>query len=380
LKRYIESAIRLKLRLLVCGILLFTVAWGGLYMIKAGTYATSATVWVEKPLYLQIDPTVSNPYISPAANQASIFNELLRTKQFTLSIAQKTGIPLPTENEQERVIEYIQKNLQVEASGTHLVTITCTGGKNNYCRDIINQSIQLFLTQLNTSRSEQAQAALQIYEQQLATYQEQMTRSKDELNKYLMNHPEALTAPSPNPTLVELQQQYNNDRARYDDIVAKIDNIKTESKAASEFSDSFFRIIDSPGDPKPYEMTIKNILLNSIIALVLAMLGVVALATVSTWTDRSIYSLSDIELVLTDNEEAPTDLVLGILPYNKKLAALRRRAEKEIRRKKGKEQERAPDDEGMATGVAAHKKQPVASPLLTGPAGRQTSSGQEGVL
>ena len=59
-----ESALRIKGRLLICGLLVFGLGWAALYLSKAGDYSTWATVWVEKPLYLDTD-LASNPYVTP---------------------------------------------------------------------------------------------------------------------------------------------------------------------------------------------------------------------------------------------------------------------------------------------------------------------------
>src|SRR5437762_2097929 len=68
LRRYIESALRLKVRLIVCAILVFGLSFGALYFSKGG-YSSAATVWVEKPLFIDVGNLNFSQYISPAKNQ-----------------------------------------------------------------------------------------------------------------------------------------------------------------------------------------------------------------------------------------------------------------------------------------------------------------------
>ncbi len=333
MKLYIESALRIKGRLIICALLVAILAWGALYMTKAGDYTSSATVWVEKPLYLESSAS-SNPYIDPSTAQANILEELLRTRQFTLAIAQQANIPTPDVAAEDSVIDRIQRQLYVETIGAHLVRLSCTANKDNQCKDIITQTINVFVNELNADHQHQADVALQLYEQQRTQYEEQMVKSRDAYNKYLAQNPSTGFDPSAtNPTLVELQQQYMTDKGRYDDIVAKIDDIQIQSTADSEANSSFFRVIDPASDAEPYKFSMKDLLRNSLVALVMAMLAIVAITLVATWADPAVYTLNDISsLVLAEDESAP-ELFVSIVPYNKALAAIRRRTDQESRAK-----------------------------------------------
>ena len=70
--------------------------------------------------------------------------------------------------------------------------------------------------------------------------------SKAALDKYLQEHPGAGTgANTVDPTLNDLQQQYNNDRTRYSDLQAKIDQITTQAQSGSVIDTSFFREVET---------------------------------------------------------------------------------------------------------------------------------------
>lgn len=333
MKLYVESALRIKGRLLICGLLIFGLAWGALYISKSGDYTSSATIWVEKPLYIENNLS-SNPYIDPSTSQANILEELLRTRKFTLSIAQQANIPMPNLAAEDAAVGNIQRQLLVNAIGTHLVRISCTAGKNNYCKEVITQAIQLFVKELNADHERQAAVALQLYEDQRTQYEQQLNQSRDAYYQYLAANPGAGDASAGlNPTLIDLQQQYLADKTRYDDIVAKIDNIRSQSTAASEANSSFFRVMDAATDAEPYHFAMKDLLRNGLIALVMALFTLVAVTLVSTWADQAVYTLNDINTLVLSEDDSIPEMLISVVPYNKDLAALRQRTDQEKRAK-----------------------------------------------
>jgi hypothetical protein len=357
LKLYIESALRIKGRLLICGLLVFGLGWAALYLSKAGDYSTWATVWVEKPLYLDTD-LASNPYVNPSTIQTNILNELLTTRKFTLSIAQGAGIDMPTTAAEDEAVTSIQRHLLVEATGPHLVRITCTGDKTNHCKDIISNTVQLFIAELDAGQARQADVALQLYEQQRTTYEQEMNTSRDAYNQYIADHPTVATGNNViDPDFAELQQQYLADKGRYDDVIAKIDSIRTQSSTATEANSSFFRVIDPASDAKPYVISNKDLIRNALVASVLALFAILAISLVSTWVDTSVHTLNDLNAVLLTGTELSSDMLVGVVPYIKDLADIRQRTDN---KNKAKEKGSATDQHtGKGLGIYRHKQKGV---------------------
>jgi hypothetical protein len=267
-------------------------------------------------------------------------------------------MPVATPVEQERALQAIRQGLQIEAEGTYLIKFTCKEGNTKYCKNIILQSIEMFLKQLNASRARQAEVALQLYEEQRASYEQAMIDSKNALNKYIQEHPDALLATSPNPTLAELQRQYNADQARYEEVVNKINEIRMQSEATPELNTSFFRIVDPPTDARPYTPGLRDFLMNTAMGLMVAMLCVLALVVVGTWTDPTIHTLNDVKSVVMAEGGTLSNVLLGVVPYNRWLATLRRRAGKP---RSGKKDRKRP---GGPEGGAERERDVAKSPLL----------------
>jgi hypothetical protein len=356
-KLYIESALRIWGRLLICAALVFALAWGVLYLAKAGDYSSWATVWVEKPLYIESD-LGSNPYVNPATTQANLLNELLRTRQFTLGVAQGAKIPMPNRAAEDSVVTGIQRDLSIEASGHHLVRLNCTAGKENHCKEVITQAIRLFIEELVTNRARQAEVALQVYESQLATYEEQMLKSRDEYNRYLLANPNAGLDEVANPTFAELQQRYRADRDRYESVMTKIEQIKTQSIAATEANNSFFRVMDPASDALPYTFSMRDLLRNSLIAGALALMTIIALTLVSAWADPAVHTLNDINALVMDEEETAPELLISTVPYNKTLASIRQHALKE---RKGEGKAHADSGQMGKGGAKSHAPEPASA-------------------
>lgn len=317
MRTYIETALRIKWRLLFSMLVLFAIALAALYYSKQG-YTSSAMIWVEQPLYLK-DPTNANPYVSAAQNQADIFNELLSTQEFALGIAQAAGMDVQTDADKERATTDLRRNLTVNTAGPHLIKMSYTSGRSAYVQSVVTQSIQLFIKQMNQDRTRQAQLALGVYQNELAQYQQEMNTSKDALTKYLQDNPSLLEPGAPtSPVLTDLQMQYTTNRDRYNGVLAQIDQINSQSASADQVNNQFFRVIDSPSAPKPNDWATKDFLRNGGIAAVPAIFALVALILVTTWTNTVLYTPGDVSTVLQSASgvnDLSQEVLVTVVPY-----------------------------------------------------------------
>jgi uncharacterized protein involved in exopolysaccharide biosynthesis len=323
LRRYIECALRIKFRLLLAAVLVFGSAFAFLYLSKQG-YTSTATVWVDRPIYFNT-PNDWNQYRTPADNQANILSELIRTRQFSLTVAQRAQVSMHTTAEEGVAIDDIQRNLKVDTFGDHLVRITYTNKQPTYGTAIISQTIGLFVEQLSVRQASEAQSAVQLYQDQLTTAQKDMDQARQQLTDYIQKNPESVAiGAGANPVLTDFQQQYDSARSRYDDLVSKINGIKTDSGAANLVSSDFFRLVDPPLDPEPTPLVSKANLVNAGMAGGLALLLALAFTLISTWTDPLLYTLHDISRVVAveDDSSAP-DVLVGAVPYLKGIAGIR---------------------------------------------------------
>ena len=348
MRRYIESALRIKLRLLICSLVVFGLAFAFLSTTKGG-FTSSSTVWVEKPLYIQDQSSDINRYVSAATIQANMLTELMGTRQFTLGIAERAGIPMNTESAQGRAIDDIQKKLNIEATGSHVIRLSYTGDRPDYCQAIISETIKSFLVQLDAGRAQQGAVALKIYQQQRTEYQKQADKSRDALNKYIQNNPGVLApGAQSDPTLADLQQQYNDDRTRLSDIITKIDDLNTQLDAGNSVTTDFFRVIDEPSKVSAYKATTKDLIRNVLIAVGLALFTMVALTLVGTWTDVAVYTLNDVStLALADADGDSRELLVGTVPYVRSLGSMRH---KQLKEGKGSRQRGSSEQSASGTG------------------------------
>jgi uncharacterized protein involved in exopolysaccharide biosynthesis len=317
--------------LIIAAILVFGAAVGALSFVKGG-FTSSATLWVEKPIFASAvaqDPSNLSNYVSAATYMSGILDQYLGTNSFKLTIAQKAGIPMRTSAEQDRVLTDLNRSLRVEPAGTNLMRLIYTGEKPTYAMEIISQTVQAFITYQDASRLQQIDYTLQIYEQQLASAEDSLSRSKSALNDYLREHPGASNLSVQDPTYTALDGQYKNDLDQVTTFTNKIDQLKIQKDAPTAVSTNFLRVIDEPTQPEPYKASIKDLLRNVGIAFALALITIVGLTLVATWTDQAVYTLNDISsLALTDVEGNARELLIGMIPYVPALGAMRRRAAK----------------------------------------------------
>jgi hypothetical protein len=297
-----------------------------LYFSKGG-YTSAATIWVEKPLFGQGDSSLfQNVYASPAANQAEKFNQYLQTYQFALNIAKRVGLDMPTEAAEGRAVDDIQKNLNVTDMGPNLVGMVYTGETPDYCEPIVREAIALFAEEITANREQGAEQTLKLLQGQLVEAEQKMNKSSEELDKYLRLNPTAGSGGALDPTLSRLTIQSQTDKAAYDDIMNRIQNINNQTASTSVLLNYIWKVVDKPEAAEPYRMTLKDLLKNSILALAMALLTMVAITLVGTWTDSAVYTLGDVSSVATSiNEDGPApELLVGIVPYIKPLADIRK--------------------------------------------------------
>lgn len=342
MRRYIESALRIKWRLLITAVVVFGLASGALIMSKQGVYSSTAHVWVDRAIYAPTDPG-TNQYVTPASVQAGIFQELLRTHQFTFEIAKRAGVAMPNVASEDLTVADIQKNLAVDADGAHLINVKYTTNKPTYCQAVVSAAIQLFREQTSSDAQNQLDQQLKVYQQDRANAEQTMNKSKDALSQYVQAHPDVSRNGANDPAYNALQLQYQSDRERYDSLQAKIDDLNSRKDTKTVLADVLFRIVDDAQDPQPYRLAVKDLLRNSMLAFVLAIFAVVGLTLVSTWTDPAIYTLGDIStLSLGDDTAESADLLVGVVPYIKTLGNLRRDLVKSNSTKASRSRSRGP--------------------------------------
>lgn len=374
MRRYIETALRIKWRLIIAVILVFGLASGALIMAKQGIYSSTAHVWVDRPIYAPTDPG-TNQYITPASVQAGIFQELLRTHQFTLEIAKRAGVAMPNVAAEDQIVYEIQKNLAVDAAGAHLINVKFTANKPTYCQAVVSAAIQLFREQTTSDAQAQLAQTLKVYEKDRDSAQQAMTASKDALSKYVQDHPDSTRTGSNDPTYSALQLQYSSDRERYDSVQSKIDDLNVRASSKVQLGDVLFKIVDDAQDPEPYRLAMKDLLRNSMIALMLAIFAAVGLTLVAAWTDPAVYTVADLSTLSVGEETAESsDLLVGVVPYIKTLTT----GSKEIvTTEQGRQKSRRPWARGRGPRVTVVDKEPGST--RSAPASR-TGGASDGVV
>ena len=243
MRRYIEAAFRLKFRLLIGAVIVFGVVSAALYLAKQG-YGASATVWVEEPIYFADTGMTKNwnPYMTPADNQANILQELLRTRQFALNVANGAQIPMPNEVVENRVLDDLQKNMRIESQGTHLIEISYSAEQPTYCKVLVEQVIKLFTKQLNASRAEQADVALDLYRSRRIPTPPRC-RSRGTRCRAISRRIRRAWRRGRRPirNCWRCNRSTKSDRSRYEEVIQKIERVTMDATTAGKLSEQFFR-------------------------------------------------------------------------------------------------------------------------------------------
>lgn len=332
--RYLETFFRNRWIISIPAILLLC-SGVALIFIQPLEFTASATIWAETSAYLDVQLS-KNPYATPGQIQASRFDEFVSTYSFARAIVDQTSIGKQgTEHTKDLLVDALHKGLLISNAGDHTIRVRFTYPDPNIALTVVQHAIDQFNKVTAESVTSQASDAIAFYQQQVKQYEDNvLPRSKANVSNYLAAHPEVrrnlATGGPPDPGFALVQQQFESDREQYDRLIGKLEEVQTQSMAASRNQELTFRTVDRPGllEPNGVRYTKKKLVMFAGIGVGLSGGYTLLFLLLATELDRTLRNPSDVRRKL----QLPT---LEVIPdYNKRLRFAR------FRRSKRRQQQR----------------------------------------
>ena len=307
--RFFEAFFRHKL-LLVTPPILIPLIVGPIALVLAPIYfVTWAGIWVERPTYLTYNDDW-NRYNTPAQNQTTRLNELLRTRTFLMDIARRTSLaPLVGSTRgEEQIAEAIGKGLTIAPNGNNLVLVRFRADTPQVSFEVVNAVIENFKEKAATDRANQAGLAISFYESRQQAAQEQFKQARDALRRYVAANPRlssidpsqgasataaarlGLPPAAIDPQLAELLRQLEVAEEDLNGTRKSLDQARLDASASLEGQDLGFQVIDAPQMPEAPTRERRRMLIYPVAGLLvgLGLSGILLVLLVAG--DRSAHS------------------------------------------------------------------------------------------
>lgn len=262
-------------------------------------------IWVDqyRPLY-----TDERLGYTPAANQAQLLNDLLRTRSFSLEVLNATPVaPTPGDAEAERdAIQFLWSSVRVGATSNNFVMTMASTGDPELSQQLAKAVMTSFERVLQTRTEMQSKLALAFYGDALTKAEQTMEKSRAELATYIAAHPE-LNRPTTDtlgPTardakLARLLGQVNTDQQNYDGLRRRSDEIQANAAAGVEGQRLAFTVVDEPQVPlDPVVSRRFSVLKLPLVGTVMGLLLGAGLAVWLVLTNRAVLGTRDIQVSL----------------------------------------------------------------------------------
>jgi uncharacterized protein involved in exopolysaccharide biosynthesis len=254
------------------------------------TYQASATVWTQQSILLDSGLVGDeNPYLTPAQNQAQVFNDLLNLDSFVLSVAAK--VPALAEADQLTQIVEVRDGTVVAPSGVNVLSISHTSGDPTIARDVVQGILDSQSERTTSDVVSQADVAEEFYETRLTVAKEDLDKQKVALAEYQASLPAAALADPTfvDPRLTELRAAAQRVRDDYDALLDRLESIYLERDSALKGRDLSFQVADAPQLPTTPVPTSKvDLLLFPLLGFLLGFSASGALLFAMTRLDETI--------------------------------------------------------------------------------------------
>jgi uncharacterized protein involved in exopolysaccharide biosynthesis len=297
--RYLETFFRNRW-LLTMPALIILASGVGLALLLPPQYEAKATIWTDTATYLDT-PTPDNRYTPPAEIESQRFNELVQTYTFASAVLNRLPNAANATREAQAVfVKRLQDDLQIASTGDNTVQVSFKYADQQVALAVVQSTIDEYKRVMAETASLQATEAIAFYQQQVRMYeQEIMPRSTRAIQTYLEAHPEAsrvgMDGVPLDPQFALLDQQARADRATYQRYQQRLNDVQTQSQAASTSQPVAFRVIDPPLVPADSGKPSKKLLILLLGVSVGLSIGYVLLFLgLATELDRTLRTAHDV--------------------------------------------------------------------------------------
>lgn len=304
-RKLVETAFRNKFALLAPVVLvpMLVILFSG----SSSPYQSVATVWVTEPPDEQATLGHTDPWRTPAQNQAVALNDLLATRAFRTAVLQRAGV-IPAD---VTPTGPLNPSLQLWAvsTGVNLLQVGALAGSGELAQKLVGAVIEEYRTRATTESERDINATADYFRRQLDSAQQELDERRGKLNAYIAAHPD-LTDTRVAATDLDyqaLRTDVDAQSAIVQNLSGQLQSAELRLAAGSAGQQSAFSVQDTPSLPSaPLRQSITKSLGLPLAGAMFGLLISGAYLLVRYRSDHTIVSIEDLAGI-----NVPT---LGVVP------------------------------------------------------------------
>lgn len=213
-------------------------------------YESRATIWVDRTLSGSMSTFgQSNPYQTPATNQAQTINDLLATRSFRRLVAVGAGLMDDSNPEHALVPPF---RAWAGTIGVNLVTVTARSSSPDSAEAIVSSVLTEYGERARDEARRQGAALSDYYTQQLPIVEAELATREAELAKFLAENPSAAIDGSSANLTLDYRTLVNNVESQQtliEDLRARIQSTALTQASIEQNQSLAFQVQDQPNVP-----------------------------------------------------------------------------------------------------------------------------------
>lgn len=327
LRKLLEAFFRHKLLLILPPVLIPGIVSPIAVLSMPPVYETTVSVWIDHPPLLNYNDGTSS-WVSGVQNQSSRLSELLHTRAFMSDVASRTSLAPLVDSAagQQRLADLIARDVAIGGTAgatttsvtDHLLVIRTQANTAQLSYELCKAIVDAYQEKTAADQIDQASVAVEFFQSQLQTAQQQLAKSSQDLRRYAsaiqVNNPDAvlgadgqggLGAAMLDPKLGALQSNVQAAQLDVKNAQANLNQAQQSAMMSAQGQQFGFQVLDPAQLPTSATIQIKKIVIYPIAAAVIGIGLTAMLLVLLVASDRSVRSEVDL---------APGLRVLGTVP------------------------------------------------------------------
>lgn len=269
------------------------------------TWQSFAVVSVDQARPLYEDPRL---VWNPAAAQATLLNDFLRTRTFARAVLDQTDIGPLIDSPQAELwaISRLWRSVRVAPNSTNFLTIIVEMPEPGLAQQTAQAIVTTFQDELRNRTESQNGVTNAYFAQALAKAEDSLNRSRRELSNYLAARPElqrvdgsSSAIAARDPTLAKLYAQVSYDDGAYTSARGKYEQALATGSASLEGQPLSFTVVDEPQVPiNPLRARRLTLLKLPAIGAVLGLMLSSSIAALLVLSNRAVLGVYDVQTFL----------------------------------------------------------------------------------
>jgi capsular polysaccharide biosynthesis protein len=257
----------------------------GVLYVQKGSFLASLTS-------LQGDNGFS--WVTPAQEATDEFSEMLQTDAFIRAVIAQTDLE-PAMSEGPTSVQDTLKEARaavwVSTLGQHLVLIGAAHEEPAVAQQLVDSVMETYTQWKIQADRQEGEAAQAFFSTLIDSYQEEENLARQELEKFLLDHPKPIRDDRPDTETLEiarLQAAVDLASKRVANALDKEEDARLAMAQAESNARQTYRVIDAPRRPDKPEQSTRQTLIGSAIYLIVGIVLVVVGIAGGALLDRSL--------------------------------------------------------------------------------------------